>query len=232
MRLTSFVWSDSVRRTLTLVALLCTSCNGHQGTATEDAGSQETSDGDVDSTESSGTEGPAPDLGGETDGETGEDPVDALWPMAAGNWWSYDGGLYCSLELTQTVVQETDVDGHPAFAFNPDIDCPGEPWILRKEGLDRVLFWVDAEQAWAVVYDEPVEEGHEWDVSVGSRRWEWVGEYSVPAGDFDACWSAVTEDSMAIELERTVWCRAVGKVAYDDWEFDVHGKLVDFELFQ
>lgn len=137
-------------------------------------------------------------------------------PIVVGRSWTYDVnvlGVYPLCENgthTASATMALRLDGKDAIRVRSLCANAGS-FDYSVDG-DRVYAYVLG--AWRLSLDAPVAEGHTWTDGVLSYRWVDTGTVSVPAGDFDECWSLVTQ---AAYDSHTVFCRGVGPV---HWHYE------------
>jgi hypothetical protein len=139
-----------------------------------------------------------------------------LDPIEVGHAWTYDVkvlGFYpsCSEGIhTATTPSSAYVGGREGKRVQSLCEYAGE-FTYAVDG-DRVWSWYGGE--WILSLDAPVRTGHRWSDGYFDYTWERLGDVSVPAGTFHACWSATKDAPYA---SYTVFCRGVGPV---HWHYE------------
>ena len=154
----------------------------------------------------------------------------SIYPIATGYTWTYavtaiGAGDSCSASNgVTTVLGPVTLGGKAGFEEQNVCTPAGQKVTLAVEG-DRVFVWNAGTSAWEVAIDAPVEEGHSWTVTVGTRTWHDAGTVTVPAGTFTDCWRA---DQVGDVTGSYTYCRGVGLVA--ETNQDAQGNGSDVKL--
>jgi hypothetical protein len=127
----------------------------------------------------------------------------ALWPIAVGDRWTYSDTGNCPGMSERAVVSANPVGGRPAFQLR---GCNGVIVDLSVPGGDEVDAFANA---WLVLVDPILEDGHSWSYSSITYTWRREGTVTVPAGTYSDCWTAVASAS---SFPTNTYCRGVGPV--------------------
>jgi hypothetical protein len=152
---------------------------------------------------------------------------DRIDPLAARHSWTYDVQVLGTSPVciegrhSATVREESTVLGQHAFKI--ESFCPGLGSSYYAAEGDKVQ--LDYQDAWVLLLDAPVEEGHSWTNGVSVFTWHDAGSVTVPAGSFSNCWKATETANFTAY---TVFCRGVGPVHW--YRKDAAGNGIDAQL--
>ena len=166
-----------------------------------------------------GSDGPSPDSGAMAD--------DRIDPIEVGRTWTYDVqelGTYplCpSGTHSGSALGTSMVGGKEAIEVQSACAKVGSAYYAVTGDLVQLY----AQGTWVIALDTPVQEGHSWSDGATTFTWHSVGSVTVPAGTFDACWSATQNVAYSAYA---IFCRGVGPVRW--YTKDASGNGYDAQL--
>lgn len=176
---------------------------------------------------SGGDDTAAPDGGGSGSGSSSGST--ALYPLAAGDSWTYSvaavgTGSICAAGVhEQHVVSENMVAGRAAFQMTSFCSAVAGTYDYAPRGDDEVDFYYQG--SWLTLVDPTLTEGRTWPYFTTSYHWHREATVTVPAGSYDDCWTAIQNVSYTASL---TYCRGVGLVR--SYSSDLAGSGWDAKL--
>ena len=156
----------------------------------------------------------------------------ALYPLALGDSWTYSvaavgSGSICAAGTHEQHVVSANAVGARA-AFQMTNFCSGVAstydYAPKMPGItDEIDFYYSG--MWLTLVDPALTEGHMWPYFNTSYHWHRESSFTVPAGTYDDCWTAVQDVSYTASL---TYCRGVGLV--HSYSSDLAGSGWDAKL--
>jgi hypothetical protein len=150
--------------------------------------------------------------------------TDRLFPLSNGAHWTYNvtavgAGAVCAPgTYTETIVSANPVGGRPAFQMTSFCSAIAGTYDYAAGDGDEVDFYYN--NAWLVLVDPNLTEGHMWPYFNTSYHWE---RTTFPG--HDDCWKAVQDVSYTAYM---TYCRGVGMV--ESYSQDLNGAGWDAKL--
>jgi hypothetical protein len=148
-------------------------------------------------------------------------------PIEVGRSWTYTitelgtyplcpGGTHTGTALGSAIVA-----GKQAIQVQSACANVGSAYYVVTGDLVQV----DVGGAWLTALGTPVQDGQTWSEGSDSYTWHSVGTVTVPAGTFQACWSATLGGQASTYA---IFCRGVGPVRW--YTRDAQGNGYDAQL--